>query len=163
MTDNFYDFTVTTLAGEALDLAKFKGQVALVVNTASECGLTPQYKGLQSIQDKYSSRGLVVIGFPSNDFGAQEPGEAEQIKSFCEINYGVTFPLITKNPVKGEDIQPVYDFLTSQTVSEFKGAIRWNFEKFLIDKNGSIAARFHPEVGPDDPNLIQQLEDLLDS
>jgi len=162
MVDNFYEFTLTSLEGDEIDLAQFRGKVALVVNTASECGLTPQLSQLQELYGKYKERGFVIFGFPCNDFGQQEPGSPEQIRSFYESNHHVEFPLFSKIHVKGENIHSLYDYLTRYSVSGYKGDVRWNFEKFLIDKRGHIVARYHPDTLPTDSELVGQIEELLE-
>jgi len=134
----------------------------LIVNTASKCGFTGQYEGLQALYDQYKEQGLVVLGFPSNDFLRQEPGTNEEIKSFCKINYGVTFPLFAKIAVKGKEQHPLYHYLTSaETNPEHSGKITWNFNKFLIDRDGLVMARFGSRTQPQDAKLIKQLEDAL--
>lgn len=155
------DQTVTTLGGESLDLASFRGHPMLIVNTASKCGYTPQYAGLQKLYERYKDRGLVVIGFPSNDFGGQEPGSAAQIGEFCRINYGVTFPMMAKVHAKGPDMAPIYRTLTERTPDGIRGEIRWNFTKFLVDADGQVVARFESAVKPEDPQVIAAIEKLL--
>ena len=147
--------------GNPAPLARFAGKVTLIVNTASRCGLTPQYEGLQKLQLKYQARGFTVLGFPSNDFFGQEPGSNRDIKLFCEKNYRVSFPLFGKDHVKGEKKQPVYRYLTEGPQQEFHGEIRWNFEKFLIGRDGKVVARFSPSTSPEDPGLILKLEQSL--
>jgi len=139
------------------------GAVTLVVNVASECGFTPQYAGLQALHEKYSGRGFTVIGVPCNQFGGQEPGTAEDIVSFCERNYGVTFPLTEKVEVNGPGRHPVFDVLTLATTGSGKtGDVRWNFEKYLVDRDGNVVARFSHPVPPDDPRIIEAVESVLD-
>src|SRR5205823_1369228 len=145
---NFYDFKVTGNDGTPQDLKAYHGKVVLVVNTASQCGYTPQYKGLQAIHEKFQSKGVAVLGFPSNDFGAQEPGGDSEIKKFCELKYRVTFPLFHKNPVSGMQKQPVYQYLVEHSPQSDAGEVKWNFEKFLIGKNGQVVARFRSKVEP---------------
>jgi glutathione peroxidase len=152
-----HDFSAKTISGQDKKLADYKGQVMLVVNVASECGLTPQYKGLQALHEKYRERGLRVLGFPANEFGAQEPGSNEQIKSFCEKSYGVSFDMFGKVVVKGEGIHPLFAWLTKET----GGDIKWNFGKFLIGKNGEILARFEPKVEPESAEVTQAIEKAL--
>jgi glutathione peroxidase len=131
----------------------------LIVNVASKCGLTPQYKGLQALYDKYRPEGFVIVGVPANDFGRQEPGSDAEIAEFCQKNYGVTFPVLSKVSVKGTEICPLYKFLTSkETNPKFAGDISWNFEKFLIGRNGEVVARFNPRIKPDAPELVQAIE-----
>jgi glutathione peroxidase len=154
----FYSQTATDMAGKPSSLSAYSGKVALVVNTASRCGYTGQYEGLQRLQQKYRERGLVVLGFPSNDFLGQEPGSNAEIKLFCEKNYQVDFPLFNKDHVKGRSKQLVYRWLTDGPQKEFAGEISWNFEKFLIGRDGKIVARFKPGVDPEDPELVKKLE-----
>ncbi len=152
-------FTMNDLGGKPVDLAQFQGKVVLVVNVASKCGLTPQYKGLQSLYDKYRSEGFVIVGVPANDFGKQEPGTDADIAQFCEKNYGVTFPVLSKVSVKGAEICPLYKYLTSkETNPKFAGDISWNFEKFLIGRNGEVVGRFNPRVKPDAAELVGAIE-----
>jgi glutathione peroxidase len=157
-----HDFTVETIDGESRPLSDFAGKTLLVVNVASKCGLTPQYEGLEALYRKYADRGLVVVGFPCNQFAGQEPGSADEIKSFCSTKYDVTFPLMAKLDVNGESAAPVYQFLTSQQVGpEEAGDIKWNFGKFLVDGEGKVVARFAPTVTPDDPELVERIEKTL--
>jgi glutathione peroxidase len=145
-----YDFTVDDIHGKPVRLDRYKGKVVLVVNTASECGFTPQYKGLEALYEKYKDRGLEVLGFPCNQFGAQEPGTADEIVSFCELNYGVTFPLFAKIDVNGEHAAPVYDYLKSAKPGLLgTEAIKWNFTKFLVGRGGKVIARFAPNDTPE--------------
>jgi len=145
-----YDFTVDDIHGKPVRLDRYKGKVVLVVNTASECGFTPQYKGLEALYEKYKDRGLEVLGFPCNQFGAQEPGTANEIVSFCELNYGVTFPLFAKIDVNGERAAPVYDYLKSAKPGLLgTEAIKWNFTKFLVGRGGEVIARFAPNDTPE--------------
>jgi glutathione peroxidase len=149
---------IHTLRGDATSLAAFDGQAILAVNVASKCGLTPQYTGLEALQEKYSGRGFTVVGFPCNQFGGQEPGTAEEIETFCSTSYGVTFPLMEKIDVNGDDRHPIYAALTEVADAEgHSGDIRWNFEKFLIAADGSVT-RFSPTVTPDDPTLVAAIE-----
>lgn len=152
-----HDFTASTITGQSKKLADYKGHVLLVVNVASECGLTPQYKGLEALHQKYKDKGLRVLGFPANEFGAQEPGSNEQIKGFCEKNYGVSFDMFGKVVVKGEGIHPLFAWLTEQT----GGEIKWNFGKFLVGKNGEILQRFEPKVEPESAEVTQAIEKAL--
>ena len=157
-----YDIEVETVTGDAVRLDSYSGKVMLIVNTASKCGFTGQYEGLQALYDKYSSQGLIVLGFPSNDFLGQEPGTNQEIQSFCKLNYGVTFPVFAKISVKGDNQHPLYQYLTSKTTnSEFGGKISWNFNKFIIDRQGNVLARFGSRTKPDAPKLIAQLETAL--
>lgn len=147
------------LDGKPVDLATFQGKVVLVVNVASRCGATPQYAGLQKLYDTYKDRGLVVIGFPANDFGAQEPGSDQQIAEFCSSKYAVTFPMFSKITVKGDGAPPLYKALT--TSADPPGEIAWNFEKFLIGRDGAVVGRFKTRVAPDDPSLVAAIEAAL--
>lgn len=152
-----FDFKITSIKGGEINLASFKGKKILIVNTASECGYTYQYKGLEELYRKYKDQ-LVVLGFPANNFGHQEPGSNEQIESFCSKNYDVTFPMSQKISVKGDDIDPVFEWLTSQPNSDFTGEVKWNFEKFLLDENGKLIHRFRSKVKPFDPEIISVIE-----
>lgn len=154
-----YDFSVEAIDGKKVDLSGFKGKVAMVVNTASRCGFTDQYKDLQATYDKYKSRGFVILGFPSNDFAMQEPGSNAEIKKFCELNYRVKFPMFAKGKVLGPAKQPVYKFLTEG--KQFAGEVTWNFEKFLVNGKGEVVARFDPAVSPVDPKVTGKIEELL--
>lgn len=159
---SLYSFTVTDIEGKPVALESFKGRVVLVVNTASRCGLTPQYEGLQALYEKYRDRGLVILGFPANNFRSQEPGTDEEIKTFCSTKYGVTFPMFSKISVLGDDIHPLYKHLTSGAGrTELAGDITWNFEKFLFDGNGRLAARFAPRTKPDSDEVVRAIEELL--
>lgn len=142
-----YDFKIQSIDGDTIDLSVFKGKKLLLVNTASKCGFTPQYKELEELSKKYKDK-LVVIGFPANNFNEQEPGDNEDIKSFCEKNYGVTFLLADKSSVKGEDINPLFSYLIQAENPDFKGDIKWNFEKFLIDEKGKLIHRYRSAVTP---------------
>lgn len=154
------DFELVRLNGDSDRLGAYRGRVLLVVNTASECGYTPQYEGLQKIYERYRDRGFAVLGFPSNDFGKQEPGSDEQIGKFCRMNYGVEFPMFSKCAVLGEDAHPLYRELASRP-APIGGAVTWNFEKYLVDREGRAVARFDPEVEPEDPRIIERIEALL--
>ena len=153
---SFHDFTVRDIDGKDLALAEFKGKVCLVVNVASECGLTPQYAGLQALYERYADKGLTVLGFPSNDFGAQEPGTEAQIKEFCTSRYSVTFPMFAKVHVNGPERAPVYAWLVGQT-GDGKD-IEWNFGKFLVGRDGRAVARFSPRTSPNDPELLAAID-----
>tara|TARA_R110002167_G_scaffold163937_2_gene360819 strand:- start:264 stop:818 length:555 start_codon:yes stop_codon:yes gene_type:complete len=156
------DFKVKNIDGETVDLEDYEGKVVLIVNTASECGLTPQYAGLQDLYKKYEEKGLVVLGFPCNQFGSQEPGSEADIKSFCSTKYNVTFPMFSKVDVNGKDATPIYKYLTSKDVKPAgKGKISWNFEKFLIDRDGNLVNRFAPRTTPDDAELVKAIESEL--
>lgn len=152
---SFHDFTVRTIAGQDKSLKDFKGQAVLVVNVASECGLTPQYAGLEKLQREFQRQNFSVLGLPCNQFGAQEPGSEAEIKNFCSMNYGVTFPLTSKIEVNGAGAHPLYKWLKAQT----GGAdIQWNFEKFLIGKDGHIIKRYSPKTTPEDAQLRKDLQ-----
>jgi glutathione peroxidase len=155
------DFTMKDINGKDVNLATYQGKVVLFVNVASECGLTGQYKELQALHEKYGKEGLVVIGVPANEFGAQEPGTDAEIKAFCEKNYKVTFPMLAKVVVKGKGICPLYDYLTTKTDKKFQGPIGWNFAKFLIGRNGEVVARFEPRTAPDDKSIVEAIEKEL--
>ena len=156
-----YDFTAETLEGQPAPLADHRGEVMLIVNTASKCGFTPQYAGLEALYRKYKDRGLVILGFPCNQFGAQEPGTAAEIQTFCSLNFGVTFPLSAKIEVNGPHRHPLYAWLTAPE-NDFPGDIGWNFEKFLIDRGGQVVCRYPAGTKPTDPTLLQDLADVLD-
>jgi glutathione peroxidase len=151
-----YDFKLTNIDGQNFNLSQYKGKKVLIVNTASKCGFTPQYAELQKLADQYKDK-VVVVGFPANNFGQQEPGTATEIKTFCQKNYGVTFPLSEKVSVKGDDISPLFKYLTSAPNPDFTGEIKWNFEKFLIDENGNLVHRFRSQVTPLSPELTKYL------
>ena len=157
----FYDLKTKTLGGKDVDLKQYAGKVGLIVNTASMCGYTGQYKELQDVWSKYREKGLVVLGFPSNDFGKQEPGTDKDIKEFCDLKYRVTFPMFTKGAVTGKEKQGVYKFLTEDGNPALKGEVKWNFEKFLVDKKGKIVARFPSDVMPDDKKVLDKIDALL--
>jgi glutathione peroxidase len=153
------NFKMKSLDGKEVDLGRYQGKVILIVNTASKCGYTPQYKGLESLHEKFADKGLVVLGVPSNDFGRQEPGSDEEISQFCEKNYGVKFDMLSKVTVKGGEQVPLYKFLTSkETDPKFAGPIKWNFTKFLIGRQGEIVNRFEPGVKPESAQLTQAIE-----
>ena len=154
-----YDFTAKTIDGQDRKLAHYKGSPLLIVNVASKCGLTPQYEGLEKLHREYAARGLRVLGFPANEFGRQEPGTNDEIRSFCTSNYGVEFDMFGKVVVKGDGIHPLFEFLTKQ--SKFSGDIKWNFNKFLVDKNGDVVARFEPQVDPTSQELRAAIEKNL--
>jgi glutathione peroxidase len=156
-------FTMKSLEGQDVDLSKYSGRVVLIVNTASKCGYTPQYKALQTLHERYGSKGLSVLGFPSNDFGNQEPGSDADIAAFCQKNFGVTFDMFAKVSVKGAGKAPLFEFLTNEKTSpEFPGEIKWNFEKFLISKDGRIVARFRSGVSPTGDEMIRAIENELE-
>jgi glutathione peroxidase len=158
-----YDIPIKSLDGSEGGLAEQKGRVTLVVNVASQCGLTPQYTGLEKIHEEYSGRGFSVLGFPCNQFGEQEPGTHEEIATFCSTNYGVTFPMFEKIDVNGDGRHPIYQELTKTADAEgHDGDIRWNFEKFLVGEDGKVIARFSPLVEPEAPELTQAIETALE-
>ncbi|KWX74187.1 glutathione peroxidase [Paenibacillus jilunlii] len=147
---SIYDYEANTLRGQEESLSKYKGKVLLVVNTASKCGFTPQYKGLQEVYDKFKDRGFEVLGFPSNQFAGQEPGESEDIAEFCEINYGVTFPMYEKIEVKGDGAHPLFKYLSKEAPGVLGSkSVKWNFTKFLVDQEGRVLKRFAPQTTPD--------------
>jgi glutathione peroxidase len=156
---SIYDFTATSLAGDDVPLRRFEGQVLLIVNTASACGFTPQYKGLEALQQALAPRGFSVLGFPCNQFGSQEPGDATQIEQFCSINYGVTFPMFAKIDVNGNDAHPLYQYLKNAKSGLLGSSIKWNFTKFLIDRSGQVVARHAPTTKPE--GLVKEIEGLL--
>ncbi len=156
------DIPVNTLAGEPSSLGEHRGKAALIVNVASKCGFTPQYEGLQRLQDRYGDRGFTVVGFPCNQFLEQEPGTADEIREFCTTNYGVTFPLYEKIDVNGENRHPIYQELTVTADAEGEaGDIKWNFEKFLISRDGEIVRRFRPETEPEAEEVVSAIEAQL--
>lgn len=180
MTEKIYDIPVKTIDGEETNLGEYKGEVLLLVNVASKCGLTPQYEGLQKLFEEYKEKGVKVLGFPANNFMGQEPGTEDEIKEFCSANYNVDFPMFSKISVKGEDQHELYEYLTENKPEtdvndgvleeRLKGygsersepsEVLWNFEKFLIGKNGEIAARFAPDVTPDDERLTSKIDEEL--
>lgn len=156
---DFYSFKVNDISGQEVDLSQYKGKALLIVNTASKCGYTRQYKPLQELYAKYKDQGLVVLGFPANNFNGQEPGTNEEIKNFCMLNFNVEFPMMSKISVAGEDMHSLYQFLTSD--ADFGGAISWNFNKFLISKEGAVLARFDSGIDPLSSELIAKVEQAL--
>lgn len=154
-----YNFTMKTVDGEDRPLSEYSGNVLLVVNVASRCGYTPQYKDLQAVYEKYKDQGFRILAFPANNFGGQEPGTDEEIKEFCETNYNVSFDLFSKISVKGEDQHPLYRYLTTE--SPFPGEVKWNFQKYLIDRKGNVVAVFPSRVKPTDKEVERRLEALL--
>lgn len=154
-----YNFTMKTLEGKDKSLGEYKGKVVMVVNTASFCGYTPQYKDLEALYQQYKDKGFIIIGFPANNFGKQEPGTDKDIAVFCERNYGVSFPMFSKISVKGDDIHPLYKYLT--TATQFKEEIAWNFTKFLVDKNGNVVAKFPSKVKPMEKEITTKVDELL--
>ena len=154
-----YDFTAKSLAGEDVPLKRFEGQVLLIVNTASACGFTPQYEGLEALQQAFGPRGFSVLGFPCNQFGHQEPGDAEEIGQFCSTNYGVSFPMFTKVDVNGGNAHPLYQYLKSEKSGLLGASIKWNFTKFLVDRAGKVVGRYAPTTKPE--GLIKEIEAVL--
>lgn len=155
-----YDYSFTTLVGEApLPLSQFKGKVILIVNTASNCGFTKQYEGLQKLYDTYKDKGLVILGVPSNDFGEQEPGSSGEIAQFCKLNYGVTFPMATKQVVSGDDAHPFYQW--AREVLGFGTAPKWNFHKYLVARDGTLVDHFNSTTAPDAARLVEAVETAL--
>ncbi|WP_423147005.1 glutathione peroxidase [Rubrolithibacter danxiaensis] len=155
--NSIFDFKVTSIDGGNLDLSKYKGKKILIVNTASKCGFTPQYADLQKLAEQYKDK-VTVIGFPANNFAEQEPGNNAAIKEFCQANFGVTFPLSEKVSVKGDDIAPLFKYLTEQENPDFTGEIKWNFEKFLIDENGKLIHRYRSKVNPLDEEIVKNFK-----
>ena len=152
--------TMKRLDGSEQNLAEYRGKVVLIVNTASKCGFTPQYEGLEALYRKYAPRGFVVLGFPSNDFKQQEPGTDAQIAEFCRATYDVQFPMFAKVSVKGDEMSPLYRILTGLP-APLGGPIEWNFQKYLVDREGRVVAKFPPATKPDDPRFVAQLEQVL--
>lgn len=153
------NFTMNSIDGKTVELSKYQGRVVLMVNVASQCGFTPQYEGLQQLHRKYSEKGLSILGFPANEFGAQEPGTNAEIAQFCQLNYGVEFDMFSKIVVKGPGQAPLYRYLTSHP--KFRGEVAWNFEKFLIGRNGEVVARFKSEVEPLSREMLSAIEAAL--
>jgi glutathione peroxidase len=159
---SIHEVELPRLNGKPESLSAYSGKVVLAVNVASRCGFTPQYAGLQALQDRYADRGFTVLGFPSNQFFHQEPGTAEQIQEYCSLNYGVTFPLFAKLDVKGEGQHPLYSLLSETPDDSGKaGNVSWNFEKFLVGRDGHVVRRFRSKVTPEDPRIVEALEALL--
>jgi glutathione peroxidase len=157
--ETIYQFKVQDLAGDEFDFATLKGKRIIIVNTASECGLTPQYEQLQAVYNQYKDQNLVIVGFPANNFGSQEPGSNAQIASFCQKNYGVTFPMMTKISVKGNDMHPVYQFLTQKAKNGLEdSSVQWNFQKYLINSNGELEKVVAPSTLPTDSEIINWIE-----
>lgn len=162
MARSIYDFTMQDIDSGDVKLGAFKGKVVMVVNVASKCGFTGQYAALQALYEKYKDRGLVILGFPANDFLWQEPGSNDDIKKFCTLNYGVTFPMFAKIHVKGRDQHPLYAYLTSKQMHpEFGGKITWNFNKFLVGRDGRLVARFGSRAKPDSKDVVAAVEGAL--
>jgi glutathione peroxidase len=158
---SIYTFTLPSIDGKPMPMADFNGKVILMVNVASQCGYTPQYTALEALYEKYKDQGFVIVGFPANNFGQQEPGTNEEIKTFCSRKYSVTFPLYAKVSVKGADQTPIYGYLTKEANPAVKGDIKWNFTKFLVDRNGHVVQRFESAVTPDSPEVVSAIEKLL--
>jgi glutathione peroxidase len=157
-----YDFTLNSIDGQPAPLGAYKGKVVLLVNVASRCGFTPQYTALESVYEKFKDRGFVIVGIPANNFGSQEPGTNQEIKTFCQTKYSVTFPMMSKVSVKGEDQTPLYQFLTDKAANpQTGGEIQWNFTKFLIGPDGRVMARFEPATTPDSPEVTAAIEKAL--
>ncbi|PSB41027.1 glutathione peroxidase [Chamaesiphon polymorphus] len=156
MSSTVYDFSATSIEGQPVEMSTYRDKVLLIVNTASQCGYTPQYKGLQELQDKYASKGFAVLGFPCNQFGQQEPGSASDIQSFCETRYGVSFPLFQKVDVKGTNAHPLFDYLQKALDVD---AIQWNFAKYLVDGNGNVVKRYESGTQPQD--IAKDIEALV--
>lgn len=159
---SIYDFTMKSIDGQPASLGSYKGKVVMVVNVASKCGFTPQYTALEAIYEKYKDKGFVIVGVPANNFAQQEPGTNEEIKKFCSTKYNVTFPMMAKVSVKGDDQAPLYQYLTSTSDDpQFGGDIKWNFTKFLVGRDGKLVARFEPAVTPDSPQVSAAIESAL--
>ena len=159
---NVLDFTLNSIDGKLAPLAQYRGKVVLLVNVASRCGYTPQYAGLEKVYEQYKDRGFVILGFPANNFGAQEPGTDQEIKTFCSSKYNVTFPMYSKISVKGADIHPLYQFLTDKQANPKTGGdIQWNFTKFLVGKDGKVIARFESAVTPESAAVTSAIERAL--
>lgn len=159
--DTIYQFNMKNIDGKEVSLEAYEGKVVLVVNVASKCGYTPQYEGLQALYEEYNDEGLVILGFPANNFNGQEPGSDKEIKKFCTLEYGVEFPMFSKVSVKGEDQSPLFEHLTKQPNPDFEGEIKWNFEKFLIDRNGKLLRRFRSNVTPLSEELVSAVTETL--
>ena len=161
---NIYDFTMKSIDGKPVSLKSYSGKVVLLVNVASKCGFTPQYAGLEALYEKYKDRGFVIVGVPANNFAQQEPGTNEEIKQFCTNKYNVSFPMMSKVSVLGDDKAPLYQYLTTDKSTDPKigGDIKWNFTKFLFDRNGNPVARFEPAIKPDSPEVQTAIETALD-
>jgi glutathione peroxidase len=158
-TTSVYDFTMDDIDGKPVNLSQYRGKVLLVVNTASMCGNTPQYSDLEKIYEQYQEKGFEILAFPANNFGQQEPGTNQEIKSFCFTKYSLTFPLFSKISVRGDDKHPLYRYLTEQ--SPFPGEVEWNFQKYLIDRSGNVVARYHHRAKPLSPEIVNDIEHVL--
>lgn len=156
-----HNYTVTTIDGKSASLADYKGKTLLLVNVASKCGYTPQYAELQKLYESYKSKGFEILGFPANNFGAQEPGSNEEILNFCAVTYNVNFPMFSKISVKGQDKHPLYKFITEE--SDFKGEVEWNFQKYLVDKDGKVVAKFAASVTPYSKEMLTAIEKTIRS
>lgn len=159
--DSIFNYTMKDIDGKEVSLESYKGKVIMVVNVASKCGYTPQYEGLQSLYETYKDDGLVILGFPANNFKGQEPGSDEEIKQFCTLNYGVEFPMFSKVSVKGDDQDELFKYLTQEHNPDFTGEIKWNFEKFLIDKEGNLIRRFRSNVEPESKEILDAIKSAL--
>ncbi|MBS1534797.1 MAG: glutathione peroxidase [Bacteroidetes bacterium] len=158
-SQTIYSFKVNDLSGKTFDFSSLKGKKIMVVNTASKCGLTPQYKDLEALYKKYKSQGLVIVGFPANNFASQEPGTNAEISQFCELNYGVTFPMMSKISVKGSDMHPIYQFLTQKAKNGYKDSeVEWNFQKYLIDEKGHLVKVVAPQTLPTDAEILNWIK-----
>jgi glutathione peroxidase len=154
-----YDFSVTDIEGNQFDFSQLKGRKVMIVNTASKCGLTPQYEGLESLYEHYKDQGFTIVGFPANNFASQEPGTDEEIQDFCQKNYGVTFPMMSKISVKGKDMHPLYKWLTSKDLNGIQNSsVKWNFQKYLIDESGNLVKVIQPATKPNDPSIVSWIE-----
>ncbi|UJL46991.1 glutathione peroxidase [Virgibacillus sp. NKC19-16] len=156
---SIYDFSVKTMLGNEKSLADYKGKTLLIVNTASKCGFTPQFEGLQNVYDQFKDQDFEILGFPCNQFNNQDPGSEEEISQFCERNYGVTFPMFSKVDVKGEDAHPLFNYLTTEEKGMLTKDIKWNFTKFLVNKNGEVIDRFAPQTKPE--NMVKDIEKAI--
>lgn len=157
--ESIYQFKVEDIQGKEFDFSQLKGKKILIVNTASQCGFTPQYENLENLYEEYKDQGFTIVGFPANDFGKQEPGNNEEIASFCQKNYGVSFPMMAKISIKGEEEHPIYQFLTEKSKNGKKDSeVKWNFQKYLIDENGHLAGVYDSKVLPDSHEIINWIE-----
>lgn len=156
---NFYDFSAVKMNGETVSMSDFKGKVVIVVNTASKCGFTPQFEGLEKLYENYKDQGLEILGFPCNQFANQDAGENSEINEFCQLNYGVTFPMFQKIKVNGKEAHPLYQFLKKEAKGALSGTIKWNFTKFLIDRKGNVIERFAPKTEPKE--MEEEIQKLL--
>ncbi|MBP1968613.1 glutathione peroxidase [Virgibacillus natechei] len=156
---SIYDFSVKTMQGDKKSLSDYKGKTLLIVNTASKCGFTPQFEGLQNVYEQYQDQDFEILGFPCNQFNNQDPGNDEEISQFCERNYGVTFPMFSKVDVKGEDAHPLFEYLTTEEKGMLTKDIKWNFTKFLIDKNGKVVDRYAPQTKPE--NIVKDIDKAM--